>query len=615
MMSEREKMKKEEYSLFQNLFYVVKNIYSWKKSLLADWFLHILISGISIFMLPYLIKVIISQIENGAGMNPFITFIICYAIFALVVYSVNCFCENCESWKHEFIRINFVKKIMYTSLTMDYEYLENPKVLDEQQKAINSVNDKSKGIPGMLNSIVKCGILVVQIVAAGGIIYKLNPLLVLLIIGLIIVQFLPVNHTKEKDKKEVWDTLAAPWRKLFYLNFVARNYEFAKDVRLYNMWKWIFKRQLNVNKEVQDKVDKSCEMWVKCHAIVHSLKFLQELALYVYLVYCILYKGMLISDFTFYIAAVAGFSKALSDFLWEYAGMRNQSMEMNDFRSFILNESVVAADDGISVKEFLKTIVGKQCEFVFENVSFCYEGQTKYALKNINVAIDAGQKIAIVGINGAGKTTLIKLLCRLYEPTQGRILLNGVDIKKFNKKEYYSLFSPVFQNVEMYAFTLAQNVSMNSREKTDDQLVKESLDKAGLLDKCNKLTKGIDTEISKKIYSDGIDMSGGERQKLALARALYKNAPVVLLDEPTAAMDAVAEYELYSRFGDMVEGKTSIYISHRLSSTRFCDKVIMFEDGEIVEVGKHEELLEKNGKYAELYNVQAQYYQEEEKKK
>lgn len=606
-------MKKEEYSLFQNLAYIVKDVYSWKKSLLADWFFHILVSGISIFMLPFLIKVIISQIEKAMGMQSFITFIICYAVFALVVYSVNCFCENSESWKHEFVRINFVKKIMYTSLTMDYEYLENPKVLDEQQKAMNSVNDKSKGIPGMLSSIVKCGILGVQIVAAGGILLKLNSLLVVIIIGLIIVQFLPVNHTKEKDKKEVWDTLAASWRKLFYLNFVARNYEFAKDVRLYNIWQWIFKRQLNVNKEVQDKVDKSCKMWIKCHALVHGLKFLQELVLYAYLVYCVLYKGMLISDFTFYIAAVASFSKALGDFLWEYAGMRKQSMEMNDFRSFILNEPT--DDGGISVKEFFEKSGEKKCEFVFENVSFCYKGQTKYALKNINLTIDAAQKIAIVGINGAGKTTLIKLLCRLYEPTQGRILLNGVDIKEFNKKEYYSLFSPVFQNVEMYAFTLAQNVSMNSREKTDDQRVKESLDKAGLLDKCNKLKKGIDTEISKKIHSDGIDMSGGERQKLALARALYKNAPVVLLDEPTAAMDAVAEYELYSRFGEMVEGKTSMYISHRLSSTRFCDKVVMFEDGEIVEVGKHEKLLEKNGKYAELFNVQAQYYQEEEKKK
>ena len=202
------------------------------------------------------------------------------------------------------------------------------------------------------------------------------------------------------------------------------------------------------------------------------------------------------------------------------------------------------------------------------------------------------------------------MLCQLYEPTSGRILFNGVDVKKFDKNEYFEMFSPVFQNVELYAFPLSENISMKEPENTDLDLVKECIKRAGLHDKVDELPHGIQTEILKIFDAEGIELSGGERQKLALARALYKDAPVVLLDEPTAAMDAIAEYKLYSKFNDLFEGKTSIYISHRLSSTRFCDKVAMFEDGHIVEYGSHKQLMKEEGKYAELFEVQAQYYKE-----
>lgn len=606
-------MKEKDHSLLDNLAYVIKNIFSWKKSLLVDWVFHIIISGISVFMLPYLIKVIISQIEKGVNFESFILFIVGYTIFALIVYTISCFCENNETWKHEYVRVNFVKMIMETSLTMDYDRLENPKILDDQQKAMNAVREKTKGIPGILSSCVKSGILVVQILAAGGIIFTLNPIMVILMLGLVLVQFLPVNYTKEKDKREVWDTLAAPWRKLFQLNRMARHYESAKDLRLYNMGQWVYEKQLEVNHEVQEKVDKSGSMWIRCHAIVYGLKFLQELLLYAYLVYCILNKGMMISDFTFYIAAVASFSKAVGDFLWEYAGMRTQSNEINDFRTFIVEKT--RNEGTLDIKEFLKKTGADRCEFVFENVSFCYEGQTKNALTNVNLKIEAGKKLAIVGMNGAGKTTLIKLLCRLYDPTEGRILLNGTDIKEFDRIDYFSVFSPVFQNVEMYAFPLSQNISMQPMEKTDLACVKDCVKRADLEKKVSTLRHGIDTEMTKMLHGDGVELSGGEKQKLALARALYKDAPVVLLDEPTAAMDAIAEYELYSKFSDLVQGKTSMYISHRLSSTRFCDVIAMFEDGQLVELGSHTELLEKQGKYAHLYNVQAQYYQDEEEEK
>ena len=250
--------------------------------------------------------------------------------------------------------------------------------------------------------------------------------------------------------------------------------------------------------------------------------------------------------------------------------------------------------------------------FEFRDVSYRYEGTEQYALRHLNLTLEAGSKLAVVGLNGAGKTTFIKLLLRLYDATEGVILLNGIDIRKFRRAEYYQLFAPVFQNVEIFAFPMAENVSMKCPDNTNRTRSYACLAQAGMTSKLERLTKGIDTQLLKIFYDDGIDLSGGERQKLALARALYKDAPVIVLDEPTAALDPLAEYQLYRQFNELIGSRSVVYISHRLSSTRFCDHVAMFRDGEMIEYGTHDALLVSGGSYAELFHIQAQYYQEEE---
>ena len=276
---------------------------------------------------------------------------------------------------------------------------------------------------------------------------------------------------------------------------------------------------------------------------------------------------------------------------------------MDDFRSF-MDIGEEAEEKGSGVPD------SQTYEFRFEDVWFQYPGAEKYALKNLNLTIKAGEKLAVVGLNGAGKSTFIKLLLRLYEPTKGRILLNGKDISLYNKKEYYKLFSPVFQDVWMFAFPLKANVSMKDEKDTDEERVTECLQDAGMKEAVEELKDGIETEVLKVVYDDGVDFSGGEKQKIALARALYKNGPVVVLDEPTAALDALAEAKLYEDFNKLVNNRTAVYISHRLSSTRFCDHVAMFADGEMVEYGTHESLLNAGGAYSEMFQVQAAYYVE-----
>ena len=243
----------------------------------------------------------------------------------------------------------------------------------------------------------------------------------------------------------------------------------------------------------------------------------------------------------------------------------------------------------------------------FRNVSFKYPRTENYVLRNVNLKFKIGEKLAVVGMNGSGKTTFIKLLCRLYDPTEGEILLNNVDIRKYDYKEYMSIFSVVFQDFKLFSFGLGQNVSASFHY--NEELAKKCLEKAGFYGRLQSMKKGLETSIYKDLDEEGVEISGGEAQKIALARALYKNAPFIILDEPTAALDPIAEYEVYSKFNEIVQDKTAIYISHRLSSCRFCDVIAVFDGGQIVQRGVHDRLLQDtHGKYYELWNAQAQYY-------
>ena len=249
-------------------------------------------------------------------------------------------------------------------------------------------------------------------------------------------------------------------------------------------------------------------------------------------------------------------------------------------------------------------------EIEFRNVSFKYPGSNSYALKNVNLKFNIGEKLAIVGMNGSGKTTFIKLLCRLYDPTEGTILLNGIDIRKYRYDEYMNIFSIVFQDFKLFAMPLGENVATSS--DYDKEKVLSVLEKAGFGERLEKMSKGLETHLYKQLDKEGVEISGGEAQKIAIARALYKDAPFIILDEPTAALDPVAEAEIYEKFSEMVDDRTAVYISHRLSSCKFCDEIAVFHEGRVVQKGTHFDLLQDSkGKYYELWNAQAQYYNNE----
>lgn len=308
---------------------------------------------------------------------------------------------------------------------------------------------------------------------------------------------------------------------------------------------------------------------------------------------------------TQYVAAVTAMAKGLSDLIEQVGEMRNNAPFLKKSFDFLDIPSVMYKGSLTVEKRS-----DNRYEIEFRDVGFKYPGSDSWALRHVSTKFRVGEKMAVVGQNGSGKTTFIKLLCRLYDPTEGEILLNGIPIHKYNYAEYMDIFSVVFQDFKLLGLPLGENVA--GRSQYDRSKVKRCLEKAGFADRLKTMPKGLDTTLYKDFDAEGIEVSGGEAQKIALARALYKDAPFIVLDEPTAALDPVAEYEIYTRFNDIVGDHTAIYISHRLSSCRFCDRIAVFDGGSIVQDGSHEQLLvDEAGKYAQLWNAQAQYYAEQ----
>jgi ABC-type bacteriocin/lantibiotic exporter with double-glycine peptidase domain len=442
------------------------------------------------------------------------------------------------------------------------------------------------------------------VVAAIFILSGLNPVIIAVCAAAGVINFILYNYIQKYDKKNVWDALSTWWRPNQYVNRLSQDFEYGKDIRVYGIKDWIIGKFLKLHDSRLQKSKLHTKLWA-IRNIVDVLVGLVANAVIVYILINSVIKGDIsVSDFVLYFGVINTFMQNLTDLLNELTQAMNCSRQINDFRTFLEYPIDDVQDDRIAVPDM------KNFEFEFKNVGFQYPGSDKWALKNMNVKLEAGKRLAVVGLNGAGKSTFIKLLCGLYKPTEGEILLNGVDIQTYRTADYFKIFSPVFQDIEVFAFSAGENISMQNIPETDFEFAEECMKNAGLGNKLLELDDGINTQLLKVLHEEGTDLSGGEKQKLALARAIYKNAPVVILDEPTSALDAVAEQDLYRSFDKLFGGKTSVYISHRLSSTQFCDNVAMFESGAMVEYGTHASLTEKGGKYAEMFAVQAQYYRE-----
>ncbi len=380
----------------------------------------------------------------------------------------------------------------------------------------------------------------------------------------------------------------------------------AKDIRVFGLRPWI--------EELYEKTfdayilfEKKAQRSYLIGGIMNILMaFLRNGVAYAYLIYMVLNDSLSVSEFLLYFSTVGGFSGWVTGILDSLLALHRHAVDMAPYREALDYPEIFKFEEG---KPLTFDPKGKY-EIRLEDVSFHYPNSDKMILEHIDLTIHKGEKLAVVGLNGAGKTTLIRIMAGLLDPTEGRVLLDGHDIRDYNRRDYYKMFSAVFQTFWVFAGSIAMNVA-ESQTDIDYDRVRDCIEKAGLTKKINSLPDGLDTKLCREVFDDAIMLSGGETQRLMLARALYKEAPFVLLDEPTAALDPIAEADMYRKYNDMTRGRTSVYISHRLASTRFCDRVLLLDGAVIAEEGTHEELMQKGGKYAELFAVQSKYYKED----
>jgi ATP-binding cassette subfamily B protein len=391
--------------------------------------------------------------------------------------------------------------------------------------------------------------------------------------------------------------------KFFYVVGALNDAELAKDLRLYSMIGWLKGNGSALFKRYREGSGRVAGLNMQAQLAGAAMVLLRDGAAYALLVYLLLRGRVTLGDFTLMFAAIGAFAGWVQGVIEQAGELLRASVQLGDYRAYIDIPDRMNRGVGAPLPS-----TGAPPEIALENVSYKYPGADGCALENISLTIRAGERLAVVGVNGAGKSTLVKLICGLYRPTDGTVKLNSTDISRFNRDEYYTLFTAVFQEINEMTTSIADNVSQQPLADTDRGRVEQCLALSGLWDKVRSLPGGMDTQLVKAVEPTAIELSGGEKQKLALARALYKEAPVIILDEPTAALDPIAESEMYMRYAELTAGKTSVYISHRLASTRFCDRIVMLDGRAIAEEGTHGELMELGGKYAEMFNVQASYY-------
>lgn len=411
---------------------------------------------------------------------------------------------------------------------------------------------------------------------------------------------------KNKDKWFEIDT------KLTYLSAESTALKNAKDVRLYNVKNWF----LETFEQLIGLRQKWFEKELRLYYLVNVSERILTAAKYAIAYFVVFHKfksGLAVSEFIMVIGLILGVNSWVSSIFNHIKFLQLNSITVNNSRRTIEIENAksVGGARNEENKCYIAIPVEKTYEIKFENVSFAFPDSETKIFDQFNLTIKQGEKIALVGVNGAGKTTLVKLMCGLYTPTEGTIFLNGKDIKGYIKEDYYKLFSVVFQDFQVLALSVAENVSCCIKEKTDYESVQKCIELAGLKEKVDELENGIRSTMLKELDPEGIVFSGGQTQKLMLARCLYKDSPIIVLDEPTSALDALAESEIYEKYNTLIDGKTSVFISHRLSATQLCDRIITLNNGKIIEEGTHDELLKMNGEYAKMFNIQSSYYQEE----
>jgi ATP-binding cassette subfamily C protein len=529
-----------------------------------------------------------------------IAFLLCSAVPWIFIHVL----DRIKTYYIDFFELYFCRKLSDKSMSMDFQLTEDPEALGKAAKGRAGISYLTGGVVGILNQVEILGSNILIIISVIIIVMTGTPLLILVQLLSLAVMFFLNNKMNIIDSE--YRMLQAKINRGFgYFFWQIADYNHAKDIRLYDAADLMTDKCSEYIGNVCDGFSGAEKKKYPFGCWSDLVNGIRDGLCYLYVGFMAFRKLISVGDFTMYIGTIYSFMTAVTSSVSIFQETLNRCAYAYDYIEFM--EFPSAKDYNGESVFVTKNGVIKTPEIVFKNVSFKYPRAKDYTLKNVNITIPAGQRLAVVGLNGAGKTTFIKLLCRLYDVTEGEILIDGVNINDFSETEYRKLISVVFQDFATFAFSLKDNVALADADNASDESVYSALEKAGF-SREDVIKIGLDIPIGKSIDEDATDLSGGQKQKAALARALFRNSPVVVLDEPTAALDPIAEYEIYKNFNALVGGKDALYISHRISSCKFCDKIAVFAEGTIFEYGTHDELAAKDGVYKTMWAAQAQYY-------
>lgn len=593
--------KVKQRSLVSNILYVIQHMKKWLPESIGLIFINSIAVAIAPFIWVIVPKLIIDAIDDKASTSHIMLILGCTLVIASIVYFSKEACIGVYRMKMSRIRMLFGLELHDKAMNLDYHHVENVDTQNALHRASRTTSNPNQGLGGVMVNLFSIGGYLLGFIGYMGIIFKLHPVVLLYLLLSVSVLYMRKNKANDYQIQRE-DDLRPDERKFRYLARVMTDFEFGKDLRIYQLKEMLLAKMLHLNEKTEKVQKEVAHRFLKVELLDCVLVLIRDGIVYGYITYLTLNGHLSFGDFILFTGTISGFAIWMQELMKMITQLKLTARYVDDYRDYM------EIDGNRVISNPEKCPTGELHDISFQNVHFKYPGSEKVVFDNLCLDIPAGQKLAIVGTNGAGKTSLIKLLTGLYRPDSGEIRISGTDITKIPLAEHYHLFSVVYQEIKPLAASISENVA--STEAPDEALVWDSLRRAGLETKVKSLNNDIQTPLLKVIHDDGIELSGGENQKLALARALYKNGPIVILDEPTSALDPIAEKGIYESFGDMIGNRTAIFISHRLSSTKFCDKVIYIDDGKIVEYGSHDELMTLGGHYAHMFNLQAQYYQD-----
>lgn len=592
------KRRTEKTNLVKNIVYSFKSIWGFKRIYIILMFSTVILFLIGKTLSMYTAPIIIEVVEKNLNVNIILKTIIIIVLFNFVYHSLDSVLSqkiNTEyRTKYEFYMKD---EIMKKCMRMRYDLLEDPDVVTMKDRAYSAALSTFNLMSNLCHMLSQ----LLAFLFFGGVLTTLHPLLIVVLVVSSLVYLRIMRGVRDYQHKQK-DNVIKINRKLNYVKKISSNFGYAKEVRLFNLHIWLKTLSKTFFTEYYDLQSTIQRKSIGAEITNCLITYARDLGAYVYLIHQIVAENLSISQFVLYFSSITLMSNTIIAFVESYNRLKTSSLNIDDYRIFLSYPQI--ENDAC---RWIDNEKGFAIELV--NVSFKYPKSENYILEDINLTINSNEKLAIVGANGAGKTTLVKLICGLYQPTEGQILINGIPLNEY--RDYIEKVSVVFQFSEFLPLSIAENIGISDIECLDNDKVINCLKLAGAWSRIADLHNGINTKMCKDIYEDAAEFSGGELQKLILARAIYKKANLLILDEPTSALDPIAENEIYLKYHRLTNNQTSVYISHRLASTRFCDRIALIADGKILELGSHEELMNKNGAYAKIFATQSYYYKKD----